>query len=352
MIARQFETHVKIVRSDNGTEFKCMLDYFDTHGIIFQTSCVGTPQQNGRVERKHQHILNVGRALMFQGNLPITFWGECVLGVVYLINRTPSGLLHNTTPFEILFGQAPEFDELKVFGCLAFAHNQKAKGNKFAHRSRKCVFIGYPHGKKGWKLYDLQTGDIFVSRDVKFHENEFPYETVSTSQVPAYSSSPPDSNARIDVDFLEDLESALVDDHAAPAIGTDIVLNPTSPPVPPALLSPPASTDDLGRGLQNKRPSVLLRDFVTNTIQSLSPSECSSSSTSSSDTPYPIAHYVNCNKFSPRHRVFLTAITEGIEPRSFKEAMQDEGWREAMQKEIAALEANGTWDIVTSQNIP
>ena len=46
---------------------------FDTHGIIFQTSCVGTPQQNGRVERKHQHILNVGRALMFQGNLPITF---------------------------------------------------------------------------------------------------------------------------------------------------------------------------------------------------------------------------------------------------------------------------------------
>ena len=221
-----------------------MLDYFDTHDIIFQTSCVGTPQQNGRVERKHQHILNVGRALMFQGNLPITFWGECVLGAVYLINRTPSGLLHNTTPFEILFGQAPEYDELKVFGCLAFAHNQKAKGNKFAPQSRKCVFIGYPHGKKGWKLYDLQTGDIFVSRDVKFHENEFPYETVSTSQVPAYSSSPPDSNARIDVDFLEDLESALVDDHAAPAIGTEIVLNPTSPPVPLhfCLLLPPPMT--------------------------------------------------------------------------------------------------------------
>ena len=345
MIARQFETHVKIVRSDNGTEFKCMLDYFDTHGIIFQTSCVGTPQQNGCVERKHQHILNVGRALMFQGNLPITFWGECVLGAVYLINRTPSGLLHNKTPFEILFGQAPEFDELKVFGCLAFAHNQKAKDNKFAPRSRKCVFIGYLYGKKGWKLYDLQTGDIFVSRDVTFHENEFPYETASTSPVPAYSSSPPDSNARIDVDFLEELESGLVDDHAAPAIGTDIVLNPTSPPVPPALLSPPASTDDLGRGLRDKRPSVLLRDFVTHTVQSSSPSECSSSSTSSSGTPYPIAHYVNCNKFSPRHRVFLAAITEGIEPRSFKEAMQDEGWREAMQKEIAALEDNGTWDM-------
>ncbi|KAJ8623102.1 hypothetical protein MRB53_031631 [Persea americana] len=109
-----------------------------------------------------------------------------------------------------------------------------------------------------------------VVKDVKFHENEFPYATVSTSQVHASSSSPPDSNVGIDV--LEDLESALVDDHAAPAIGTDIALNPTSPHVPPALLSPPASIDDLGRGLRDKRPSVLLRDFVTHTVQSLSPS--------------------------------------------------------------------------------
>ena len=130
--------------------------------------------------------------------------------------------------------------------------------------------------------------------------------------MPAYSSSPPDSNARIDVDFLEDLESAFVDDHVASAIGTEFVLNPTSPPMPPALLSPPTSTDDLGRGLRDKRPSLLLPDFVTHTVQSSSPSECSSSSTISSGTPYPIAHYVNCNKFSPRHRVFLAAITEAL----------------------------------------
>lgn len=107
MIERQFETSVKIFRSDNGTEFKCMLPYFDKSGIIFETSCVGTPQQNGRVERKHQHILNVARALMFQGNLPVRFWGECVLGAVYLINRTPSRLLKNKTPYELLFGKEP-----------------------------------------------------------------------------------------------------------------------------------------------------------------------------------------------------------------------------------------------------
>ena len=52
-----------------------MKRYFLDCEIIFQTSCTETPQQSGRVERKHKHILNVAQALRFQGNLPIKFWG-------------------------------------------------------------------------------------------------------------------------------------------------------------------------------------------------------------------------------------------------------------------------------------
>src|SRR6185437_14483791 len=115
-----------------------------------------------------------------------------------------SRLLSNKSPFEIPFGKEPNFDELRVFGCLCFAHNQKAKGDKFAPRSRKCVFLGYPHGKKGWKLYDLDTGEIFVSRDVKFFENEFPFvkgdEPVSSLENVADMSH---KNVGVDHDFLE-----------------------------------------------------------------------------------------------------------------------------------------------------
>ena len=132
MIERQFSQKLKIVRSDNGTEFNCMKDYFVASGILFQTSCVGTPQQNGRVERKHKHILNVARSLRFQGGLPIYFWGECVLAAAHLINRTPSSVLLNKTPYEMLFGCTPSFSDLRIVGCLAFAHNQRARGDKFA----------------------------------------------------------------------------------------------------------------------------------------------------------------------------------------------------------------------------
>ncbi|PKI53499.1 hypothetical protein CRG98_026105 [Punica granatum] len=76
-------------------------DFFYAHGIVHQTSCTDTPQQNGRVERKHRHILNVAGALIFQGSLPTRFWGEFVSTAVHLINITPTLLLDNKSPHEV-----------------------------------------------------------------------------------------------------------------------------------------------------------------------------------------------------------------------------------------------------------
>ncbi|KAL5839769.1 hypothetical protein ACOSQ4_012377 [Xanthoceras sorbifolium] len=117
----QFHAYVKAVRVDNGSEFLSMKNFFRLHGIEYQRTCVYTPQQNGFVERKHHHSLTVARALLFQSYLPLHFWGECVLTAVYLINRLPSPLLSNKTPFEMLYSRPPSLDHLKVFGCLCYA---------------------------------------------------------------------------------------------------------------------------------------------------------------------------------------------------------------------------------------
>lgn len=72
MVETQFTRKVKAIRSDNGTEFN-VSDVCSERGIVHQLSCVETPEQNARVERKHQHLLSVARALMLQASLQNTY---------------------------------------------------------------------------------------------------------------------------------------------------------------------------------------------------------------------------------------------------------------------------------------
>ena len=92
-----------------------MQAYFRSNGIELQTTYVDTPQQNGVVERKHRHLLEVARALRFQAHLPLTFWGERILIAAYLINLTPTLVLSNRTPYEVLYGKMPTYTHLRVF---------------------------------------------------------------------------------------------------------------------------------------------------------------------------------------------------------------------------------------------
>lgn len=104
------------------------------------------------------------------------------------------------------------------------------------------------------------------------------------------------------------------------------------------------SEEQIGKGKRVQQPSVRLKDYVTHTIQ-VSPSARSSVQSKSSGTIYPIAHYVNCDQFSVSHRYFLAAVNTGHEPNTYAEAIKDERWREAMRKEIQALEDNETQTV-------
>ncbi|XP_074266547.1 uncharacterized protein LOC141589823 [Silene latifolia] len=110
------------------------------------------------------------------GNFSTLTW---IIDTVYLINRTPSSIHNGKTPYEMLFQKPQPMSHIKTFGCLCYARNINRSNDKFAPRGRKCIFLGYPFGKKGWKVYDLDTGAHFSSRDVAFIEHEFPFQSLN-----------------------------------------------------------------------------------------------------------------------------------------------------------------------------
>ncbi|KAK9137525.1 hypothetical protein Sjap_008119 [Stephania japonica] len=115
----QFNSSVKAIRTDNGTEFvnKSCVSLFAKFGILHQRSAPYSPQQNGLVERKHRHLLQVTRALVFQSGLSKSFWGDAVLTATYIINRL-SSLLNWNSPFQMLFNKHPDYSFMKSFGAF------------------------------------------------------------------------------------------------------------------------------------------------------------------------------------------------------------------------------------------
>ncbi|BBH05273.1 ABC-2 type transporter family protein [Prunus dulcis] len=82
----QFNARIQILRSDNGGEFvnHDFQTYFQTHGIIHETTCPQTPQQNGVAERKNRHLLETARALLIGGHVPRHHWDDAVVTAVHL----------------------------------------------------------------------------------------------------------------------------------------------------------------------------------------------------------------------------------------------------------------------------
>ncbi|CAI8606732.1 unnamed protein product [Vicia faba] len=194
--------------------------------------------------------------------------GERVLTAGYLINRTPSSILKGKSPYEILHGHAPCYTHLRVFGSLCFARNQHTNGDKFATRSRRCVFVGYPYGQKGWRVYDLESRELFVSRDVIFSENQFPFHEIEKQKDDVRTNR---TMLELPITEEDDMENKNKEDGEE---STDAVTDPIH--IQTQTSHDENENESLGRGCRVKYPFTQLQDYVTNTVHKLSPLPCSS----------------------------------------------------------------------------
>jgi hypothetical protein len=105
----------------------------------------------------------------------LKYWDQAFLTATCLINLLPSKVICYDTPIQRLLHEIPDYSSLRIFGCACWPNLRPYNSRKLAFRSIRCVFLGYSSLHKGFKCLDISTGRIYISRDVVFDENCFPF---------------------------------------------------------------------------------------------------------------------------------------------------------------------------------
>ncbi|GJT07942.1 putative ribonuclease H-like domain-containing protein [Tanacetum coccineum] len=152
------DQRVKVIRCDNGTEFKNkeMNQFCERKGIKREFSVARTPQQNKVAERKNKTLIEAARTMLADSKLPTTFWAEEVNTACYVQNRVLVTKPHNKTPYELFLGRKPALGFMRPFGCLVTILNTIDHLGKFDGKADKGFFVGYSINRSGpnW-LFDI-----------------------------------------------------------------------------------------------------------------------------------------------------------------------------------------------------
>ena len=127
--------------------------FFQEKGIVHQSICRDTPQQNGIAECKNRHSLEVAKNPMFHANVLKYLWRDAILTSCYLINKMPTKVSNHETPLLTLKRTFPNTClinnlPLKLFSCTVFVHFSLHLRSKFDPRANKMYFLGYSPNKK------------------------------------------------------------------------------------------------------------------------------------------------------------------------------------------------------------
>ncbi|GJW65096.1 putative ribonuclease H-like domain-containing protein, partial [Tanacetum coccineum] len=148
---------VKIIRSDNGIEFKnkVMDDFCREKYIKREYSVARTPQQNGVAERRNRTLIEAARTMLADSKLPTTFWAEAVSTACYVQNRVLVVKPHNKTPYELFRGFKPALSFMKPFGYHVTILNTLDNLGKFDGKSDEDFFVGYSLSSKAFRVQSL-----------------------------------------------------------------------------------------------------------------------------------------------------------------------------------------------------
>lgn len=265
---------------------------------------------------------------------------------MFLINRIPSPLLENVSPFEKLLKKKPDYSVLRTFGCQCYASTILKDRNKFSPRAQSCVFLGYPSGYKGYKVLDLITNSVSITRNVVFHENVFPFASNQNTETDLFSHTILPASVPYIPEFEHSNNSDLSHSSSLAPVSNDIPssssdISSSSSHLPIDSHAPFIPSHGDSRATENE---TVVTDTTlislpsdrpkrqTRTPSYLSEYHCALAQISPSlppkyTTPYPLSSYLSYNHFTPTYCSYILSYSMETEPKTFKQAMASEVWK-------------------------
>ncbi|PNY02796.1 copia protein (gag-int-pol protein), partial [Trifolium pratense] len=349
LVENQFNKRIKIVQCDGGGEYKAVQKLALEAGIQFRMSCPYTSQQNGRAERKHRHVAELGLTMLAQARMPLCYWWEAFSTSVYLINRLPSSINQNACPYTLIYKKEPDYSVLKPFGCACYPCLKPYNKHKLQFHTTRCVFLGYSNSHKGYKCINSH-GRIFVSRHVVFNEEHFPFhDGFLDTRNPLRTLTPNDP-------ILFPL---------APADGTNNIDDPENE----SFTHEEEDSNSIHSSEDQHESSDRLINTSESSLQSAIREEENNDSTETMETSRQNELEIGANSQENNTNTHLmrTRSKDGIhkpkqpyiglveahtkdkEPENIREALSRPKWKEAMDIEFNALMSNHTWTLVPYQ---
>ncbi|KAK1666361.1 hypothetical protein QYE76_054520 [Lolium multiflorum] len=331
---RTYESEIKAIRTDNGTEFKnyTMQEFVDDEGIKHEFSAPYTPQQNGVVERKNRTIIEMARTMLNEFNSPHNFWGEAIS-----LSTTPTGS-----------SSAPSTTKLH----MSFSQNNKGKLGKFETRTIEGIFVGYAENSHAYRYYNRSTGTIEVSCDVVFLEDNGSQVEQVVPCVAGNDDDPSSAIKHMGIGHIRPMEVHNDDQDDGVEVSSSPQVEPSSTQVEPSSATQDVSStqDEPHPEEQEESPQPTEQDHDDD-------QETSSTHVQAQVVPHDqvlardefIDHEGTIRKIKAATRasdmkvdLVLGSISKGV----VHEALVDPDWVIAMQEELECFTRNEVWSLV------
>ncbi|GKE69006.1 retrovirus-related pol polyprotein from transposon TNT 1-94 [Tanacetum coccineum] len=325
MIQVRLKETIRRIRTDNGTEFvnQTLREYYEKVGISHETSVARSPQQNNVVERRNRTLNEAACTMLIYAKALLFLWAKAVTTACYTQNHSMIRRRHGKTPYELLHNKPPDLSYLHVFGAFCYPTNDNENLGKLQPKADIGIFIGYAPTKKAFRIYNRRTRRIIETIHVDFDE--------LTVMVSDHSSSGP---------ALHDMTPAIISSGLVPNP------SPSTPFVPPSRIIAPIDE------VVAPEPVVSTSTPSLTTVDQYAPSPSNSQTTPKTPPPVilndveddnhdiEVAHIVplGCYYMSKSFFCYYDAFLTDVEPKTYKDALTQACWIEAMQEELNEFE--------------